>query len=123
MLAEDQLAMCLDRAGAHRNARFRRNARLGPYVVDFLCPEARLIVELDCTPLRTREAQATHRRRLRALEARGYRILRFWSDHVATAPDTVERVVRTALPAQSSHQRRLPTRPRFGTLPFGLRAA
>ncbi|MGC9237589.1 MAG: endonuclease domain-containing protein, partial [Thiomonas sp.] len=27
--------------------KFRRQAPIGPYIVDFLCPQARLIIELD----------------------------------------------------------------------------
>ncbi|WP_158548424.1 endonuclease domain-containing protein [Parvularcula marina] len=95
-LAENRLAECLERA-ARGEARFVRGARLGPHMVDFFCMEARLVVELDCAPLRTESARTAHRLRLRSLEQRGYRVLRFWADHVEAAPASVERLVRQAL--------------------------
>ena len=70
--------------GALRNRRldrlkFRRQAPIGPYIADFVCMEAKLIVELDGSQHagsgrdRTRDAE---------LEARGFRVLRFWNDDV-----------------------------------------
>lgn len=100
-LAEDRLADCLERA-CRGKARFYRNARLGPHLVDFLFLEARLIVEIDCAPLRTASARQAHEARLRSLEKRGYRILRFWADHVEAAPQSVERLVAAALRTQRS---------------------
>lgn len=95
-MTEDRLAACLDRASG-KACRFVRAARLGAHVVDFLCPEARLVVELDCAPLKTASARAAHKARLRAIERRGFRVVRFWADHVEAAPKSVERLVTAAL--------------------------
>jgi very-short-patch-repair endonuclease len=64
--------------GAH----FRRQAPIGRYVVDFLCPAKRLIIELDgghhnedATGARDSERQAW-------LEREGYRVIRFWNSDV-----------------------------------------
>ena len=61
---------------------FRRQAPIGPYVVDFFCPAKRLIVELDgghhsedATAKRDSERQAW-------LEQEGYRVIRFWNSDV-----------------------------------------
>ncbi|WKA29599.1 endonuclease domain-containing protein [Bradyrhizobium roseum] len=61
---------------------FRRQAPIGPYVVDFFCPAKRLIVELDgghhnedATAQRDNERQAW-------LEKEGYRVIRFWNSDV-----------------------------------------
>jgi adenine-specific DNA-methyltransferase len=59
-------------------AKFRRQATLGRYVVDFLCIEAKLIVELDGGQ-HNRETDAS---RTAWLVAEGYRILRFWNHDV-----------------------------------------
>jgi len=59
-------------------AKFRRQATIGSYVVDFLCVEAMLIIELDGGQ-HPDEADAE---RTRFLEARGYRVLRFWTNEV-----------------------------------------
>jgi len=68
---------------------FRRQARIGPYVVDFFCPARRLIVELDgghhnddATAARDSERQAW-------LEQQGYRVIRFWNSEVTGDLDAV----------------------------------
>ncbi|ANV99441.1 endonuclease domain-containing protein [Bradyrhizobium icense] len=62
---------------------FRRQAPIGPYVVDFFCPAKRLIIELDgghhnedATAKRDSERQTW-------LEQEGYRVIRFWNSDVA----------------------------------------
>ncbi|WBO22872.1 endonuclease domain-containing protein [Sphingomonas abietis] len=65
--------------------KFRRQATLGHYIVDFLCIEARLVVELDGGQHRP-EADA---RRTRWIEAEGYRVLRFWNGDVVENLDGV----------------------------------
>ena len=58
-------------------AKFRQQGRIGPYIVDFVCLEAKLIVEIDGgvhdLPGR-REKDAI---RQRWLEREGFRVLRF----------------------------------------------
>jgi very-short-patch-repair endonuclease len=57
-------------------ARFRRQHPIGRYVVDFVCLERRLIVEVDGGQ-HTQEEQIAHNvRRDQWLEAGGYRVLR-----------------------------------------------
>jgi very-short-patch-repair endonuclease len=58
--------------------KFRRQTTIGPYIVDFLCIEAMLVVELDGGQ-HSPEADAA---RTRFLEQRGYRVLRFWNNEV-----------------------------------------
>ncbi len=57
--------------------RFRRQQPLGPYIVDFLCPAAKLVIELDGSQHRTAENAAYDTARTIWLEKRGYRVLRF----------------------------------------------
>ena len=60
--------------------KFRRQVPLGPYVADFVCHEARLIVELDGPP-HDDPAQRVHdARRTARLGLEGYRVLRFSND-------------------------------------------
>ncbi len=75
--------------------RFRRQHPLGPYVADFFCAEARLIVEVDGG----QHARALERddARSRWLAARGYRVLRFWNNEVLGNTDGVIDVIRTHL--------------------------
>jgi len=65
---------------------------MGPYVVDFFCPEAKLIVEVDGG----QHADDAERDALRTrwLETRGYRVIRFWNNEVLA---NAEGVLRTIL--------------------------
>jgi very-short-patch-repair endonuclease len=56
--------------------KFRRQAAIGPFVVDFVCLAARLIVELDGSSHDGEDAQVVYEQRRQAwLEAQGYRVL------------------------------------------------
>jgi very-short-patch-repair endonuclease len=77
--------------GAH----FRRQVRLGPYIVDFASHSAKLIVEVDGGQHAERlEADAA---RTRFLETEGYRVLRFWNNDVLQNIDGVLEVIQRAI--------------------------
>jgi len=76
-------------------ARFRRQQPIGPYVADFFCPEARLIVEVDGG--QHAQDQIRDAVRTRWLEGRGYRVLRFWNNDVLANTDGVVLAIRDAL--------------------------
>src|SRR5215471_9644437 len=60
--------------------RFRRQVPFGPYIADFVCHDARPIIEIDGGQHdRLSPAEA---KRTRFLEDQGYRILRFWNNEV-----------------------------------------
>ena len=59
--------------------KFRRQVPIGKYVADFVCLEARLIVEIDGS----QHADSAHDvLRDADLKSRGFRVLRFWNDDV-----------------------------------------
>lgn len=62
--------------------KFRRQVPVGPYIVDFLCAEARVIVEIDGGQHNLPDARAQDQERTRFLEAKGYKVLRFWNNEV-----------------------------------------
>jgi very-short-patch-repair endonuclease len=65
------------RAQNLRRRKFRRQAAIGAYVVDFVCFTDKLIVELDGPQHLDPEAVEHDKRRTAWLAARGFRILRF----------------------------------------------
>jgi very-short-patch-repair endonuclease len=69
--------------------RFRRQQPIGPYVVDFFCPSAKLIVELDGGQHGEDCAVLYDEARTRWLEAQGYRVLRFWNWEFQQYPEAV----------------------------------
>lgn len=60
-------------AGLH----WRRQAPIGPYVVDFVCKSRKLVVEIDGDTHCSDAGVAHDARRTAYLEGRGYRVLRF----------------------------------------------
>jgi len=75
--------------------RFRRQHPIGPYVVDFFCAERDLIVEVDGG--QHAEDVVADTRRTAWLEARGYRVVRFWNNDVLENVDGVLDELRRAL--------------------------
>jgi very-short-patch-repair endonuclease len=58
--------------------KFRRQATIGPFVVDFLCAEMRLVIELDGG----QHGAVSDAGRTALLEGCGYRVIRFWNNNV-----------------------------------------
>lgn len=76
--------------------KFRRQVPLGPYIVDFVCLEARLVIEvdggqhLDSAEDKIRDAW---------LASEGFQVMRFWNDEVLKkSKDVLERVWDTLHP-------------------------
>jgi len=77
--------------------KFRRQATVDGYVVDFLCANANLIIEVDGG--QHAERQEDDAKRTTDLEARGYLVLRFWNNEVLQNIDgVVETIVASASP-------------------------
>jgi very-short-patch-repair endonuclease len=88
------------RAGRLGNLRFRRQQPIGPYIVDFFCPSAQLVVELDGGQHGMDAAVAYDDVRSRFLESRGYQVLRFWNGEVLKDLDVVlDTIWRASRPA------------------------
>jgi len=83
----------LKAAGFH----FRRQAPLGPYIADFACHAARLVIEVDGGQHAEDGGVERDMRRTAWLEGQGYRVLRFWNSDVLGNVDGVMTVVRETL--------------------------
>ena len=66
--------------------KFRRQVPIGQYVVDVLCPDHKLVVELDGSQHADNVYDKT---RDSWLEAQGFRILRVWNNDMLARPNTV----------------------------------
>jgi adenine-specific DNA-methyltransferase len=69
--------------------KFRRQVALPPYVVDFYCSEARLVVELDGGQHAEPEHVLADERRSSFLTGRGIRVLRAWNHEVLVETEAV----------------------------------
>ena len=74
--------------------KFRRQYSVGPYILDFFCPEARLAVELDGAPHFNVIANEPDAKRDRYLEEQGIVVLRFENRQVFEDLDWVLGVIR-----------------------------
>ncbi len=70
------------RMGRLEGLRFRRQVPIGPYIVDFLCLDRRLVVEVDGGQhAEDQHAQADAVRTAWLVQA-GFRVVRFWTSEV-----------------------------------------
>ncbi|MEM9684317.1 MAG: DUF559 domain-containing protein [Pseudomonadota bacterium] len=86
--------------------KFRRQRTIGPYVVDFVCLDAGLVIECD-------GGQHAHRKgkddvRTAFIEDEGFRVLRFWNNEVTNHLPGVLEVVLTSLRDASPSPRHSP---------------
>ena len=86
--------------------RFRRQHEIDLYIVDFVCAEAALIVELDGG--QHGEQLIYDETRTRKLQEMGYRVLRFWNNDVLKNLDSVLEVIVEALASPAPHPNPLP---------------
>jgi len=85
--------------------KFRRQMPVEPYIVDFACLDAHLIIEIDGG--QHLDQRAYDERRTLFLKSCGYRILRFWNNEVLQETDAVlERIQQILL--GSPHPNPLP---------------
>ena len=85
-------------------AKFRRQHPIPPYVVDFYCHQAGLVVEVDGG--QHSDQRRYDEERSRFLEERGLRVLRFWNHEVLNETEAVLEKIWSALtPALSQGER------------------
>ncbi len=92
--AESKLWRCL----RHRqldNCKFRRQHPYGNYIVDFVCLDRKVIVELDGSQHFDSEKYDTARDEF--LERAGFVVLRFWNNDILTDTEGALEVILRAL--------------------------
>ena len=83
------------RSGQLQGYKFRRQQPIGQYIVDFICLEKRLIIELDGGQ---HAQQATYDSERSAwLESQGFWVLRFWNNQVLGEVEAVKTGILEAL--------------------------
>ena len=93
--AERKLWWHLRHRLAMSDTHFRRQVRLGRYIVDFASHRAKLVIEIDGG--QHAEQVAADAERTRFLESEGYRVVRFWNNEVLTNIDGVLEAIASAL--------------------------
>ena len=80
--------------------KFRRQHPVGPFVLDFCCPERRLAIELDGAVHAAQRENAAERETL--LATAGYRLVRFPNEAVRDNLPAVLAAIRTAAASETS---------------------
>ena len=79
--------------------KFRRQVPIAGFIADFLCEEAKLIVEVDGG--QHTEQSDSDMERTRIMQDAGFEIVRFWNNEVLANMDGVlQRIVETAQRAE-----------------------
>ena len=87
--------------------KFRRQHEFGPYILDFVCVAARLVIEADGGQHFLPRGVEDDRTRDQYLAARGYRTVRFSDREILLEPSTVEAELERQL-AWAPHPNPLP---------------
>jgi len=74
-------------------AKFRRQVPYGPYILDFYCVQAHLVIELDGSQHYTPEGRKKDAKRDAYLRSDGLEVLRFLNDEVLSNEEGVEQVI------------------------------
>jgi very-short-patch-repair endonuclease len=87
------------RARQLKEAKFRRQVWLGPFIADFFCADAKLIVEVDGDSHAIQ--MAYDERRTKWLASEGFRVVRVTNGDVMHNLDGVLEYIASALPSPS----------------------
>jgi very-short-patch-repair endonuclease len=81
---------------------FRRQVRLGRYIVDFACHRLKLVIEVDGG--QHAEQRRRDSVRTRFIQQEGYRVLRFWNNEVLRNIDGVLELIQSAIEGEYDSQ-------------------
>jgi very-short-patch-repair endonuclease len=79
------------------NAKFRRQQVIGDYIVDFVCYENNLIIEIDGGQHSETHMVDKDQERTNKLTKMGFRVLRFWNNEVSDNLDGVIGAIKEAI--------------------------
>ena len=92
------------RAHQMSDVHFRNQHAIGNYIVDFCAPRKKLIIELDGS--QHLEQKEYDEERTKYLEARGYRVLRFWNNEIMNNTEGVVKVIWSVLTEEKGDEKR-----------------
>ena len=89
MTRSERLVWSRIRAKQFESLKFRRQHGIGPYIVDFYCPEKAVVIEIDGDVHALDSQTEKDRQREKYLRALGLRIIRYANDDVLNRLDDV----------------------------------
>jgi len=79
--------------------KFRRQEQIGDYIVDFVCYEIKLIIELDGGHHSQDETKENDKKRQSWLEMQNFKVIRFWNNEVLKNINGVLQVIKAKIPS------------------------
>jgi very-short-patch-repair endonuclease len=95
---EEQKLWQILRGSRLMNFKFRRQVPIDDFIVDFICFEQKLIIEIDGGQHFGSEKDVLRDAKLKAL---GFRVLRFWNNEITSNFDSVMAVILQQLQTKS----------------------
>lgn len=77
--------------------KFRRQHRIGRYIVDIVCLDKKIVVEVDGGQHNETINQEKDEKRTNWLKKENYQVLRFWDNEVLTNTEGVLEIIRQKL--------------------------
>lgn len=81
--------------------KFKRQQPVGNYIVDFICKEAKIIIEVDGGQHNEMENIEADNVRTVFLESKGYKVIRFWNNEIY---ENIEGVIKRLESEINPHQ-------------------
>jgi 5-methyltetrahydrofolate--homocysteine methyltransferase len=78
-------------------AKFRRQEPIGSFIVDFVCYNSKLIIEVDGSVHKAVETKTNDIYRNQWLKSEGFKVLRFWNSKILNDLDNVVNKIRKNL--------------------------
>jgi very-short-patch-repair endonuclease len=111
---EERILWSQMRKGRLESFKFCRQHPMGRFVIDFVCLERRLVVEIDGFQHGLPAYEAGDLLRTRWLEESGYRVVRFWNSDIRRQLDNVLETILGELSERASLRDPTPALPHQG---------
>jgi len=82
MTKQERIMWILLRKRRFHNYRFLRQYPIGRYIVDFVCLEKKIVIEIDGLQHNEEEQVKYDDKRTKYLESKGYKVLRYWNSDI-----------------------------------------
>lgn len=92
--SQERIMWNLLRNQQFQGLKFRRQYPVGNYIVDFICKEIKLIIEIDGGQHNSEDGIEYDIKRTEYLETKGYKVIRFWNNEIDNNLEGVYQILR-----------------------------
>ena len=82
------------------NLKFKRQYPIGNYIVDFVCVQAMIVIEIDGGQHNTSRGIEEDKKRTEYIESCGYNVIRFWNSEIYENIEGVLKTIEAHIPHQ-----------------------